>query len=48
MFLVHCEIYYVPVDDGWEEALVHNELHYLPILHYIPITHPSKSLCTAP
>ncbi len=22
--LVHSEIFYVPVDDGWEEVLVHN------------------------
>jgi hypothetical protein len=29
--------YYVPVDDGWEEVLVHN----IPVLHYVPITpHP--------
>ena len=23
--------YYVPVDDGWEEVLVRNVLHYVPI-----------------
>jgi hypothetical protein len=23
--------YYVPVDDGWEEVLVRNVLHYIPI-----------------
>jgi hypothetical protein len=31
VLLVHSEIYYVPVDDGWEEVLVHNILHYIPI-----------------
>jgi hypothetical protein len=34
---VHSDIYYVPVDDGWEEVLVHNVLHYVPVLH-VPIT----------
>ncbi len=29
--LVHSEIYYVPVDEGWEEVLVRNVLHYVPI-----------------
>jgi hypothetical protein len=29
--LVHSEIFYVPVDDGWEEVLVRNVLHYVPI-----------------
>ncbi len=27
MLLVHSEIYYVPVGDGWEEVLVHNIFH---------------------
>ncbi len=31
VLLVHSEIFYVPVDDGWEEVLVHNVLHYVPI-----------------
>ncbi len=31
VLLVHSEIYYVPVDDGWEEVLVRNVLHYIPI-----------------
>ncbi len=32
MLLVHSEIYYVPVDDGWDEVLVRNVLHYVPVL----------------
>ncbi len=31
LLLVHSEIFYVPVDDGWEEVLVRNVLHYVPI-----------------
>ncbi len=31
VLLVHSEIYYVPGDDGWEEVLVRNVLHYIPI-----------------
>jgi hypothetical protein len=31
VLLVHSEIFYVPVDDGWEEVLVRNVLHYIPI-----------------
>jgi hypothetical protein len=43
VLLVHSDIYYVPVDDGWEEVLVHNVLHYVPVPHYVPITHtPSR------
>jgi hypothetical protein len=38
---VHKEIYYVPIGDGWEEVLVRNVLHYVPV-HYVPITHPSR------
>ncbi len=30
---VHSEIYYVPIGDAWEEVLVINVLHYLPVLH---------------
>ncbi len=30
VLLVHSEIYYVPVDDGWEVVLVRNVLHYVP------------------
>ncbi len=33
VLLVHCEIYYVPVDDGWDQVLVRNVLHYIPVLH---------------
>jgi hypothetical protein len=32
VLLVHSEIYYVPVDDGWEVVLVCNVLHYVPVL----------------
>jgi hypothetical protein len=32
VLLVHSEIYYVPVDDGWDEVLVRNVLHYVPVL----------------
>jgi hypothetical protein len=32
VLLVHSEIYYVPVGDGWEEVLVRNVLHYVPVL----------------
>ncbi len=34
MLLVHSEIYYVPIGDGWEEVLVRNVLH---VLHYVPV-----------
>ncbi len=40
VLLVHSEIYYVPVDDGWEVVLVRNVSHYVPVLHYVPITPP--------
>jgi hypothetical protein len=30
--LVHNEIHYVPIGDGWEEVLVRNVLHYVPVL----------------
>jgi hypothetical protein len=33
VLLVHSEIYYVPLGDGWEEVLVHKVLHYVPVLH---------------
>ncbi len=28
VLLVHSEIYYVPVDDGWDQVIVRNVLHY--------------------
>ncbi len=34
MLLVHSEIYYVPIGDGWEEVLVRNVLH---VLHFVPV-----------
>ncbi len=34
MLLVHYEILYVPIGDGWEEVLVRNVLH---VLHYVPV-----------
>ncbi len=40
VLLVNSEIYYVPVDDGWEVVLVCNVLHYVPVLHSVPITQP--------
>ncbi len=40
VLLVHSEIYYVPVDDGWEVVLVCNVFHNVPVLHYVSITHP--------
>ncbi len=30
--LVHNEIHYIPIGDGWEEELVRNVLHYVPVL----------------
>jgi hypothetical protein len=38
VLLVHNEIHYVPIGDGWEEVLVRNVLHYVPVLHHVPIT----------
>ena len=32
VLLVHSEIYYVPIGDGWEEVLVRNVVHYVPVL----------------
>jgi hypothetical protein len=32
VLLVHNEIHYVPLGDGWEEALVRNVLHYVLVL----------------
>ncbi len=34
VLLVHNEILYVPIGDGWEEVLVRNALH---VLHYVPV-----------
>jgi hypothetical protein len=34
VLLVHYEILYVPIGDGWEEVLVRNVLH---VLHYVPV-----------
>ncbi len=36
--LVHNEIHYVPIGDGWEEVQVHNVLHYVPITPPLPPT----------
>jgi hypothetical protein len=33
VLLVHSEIYYVPAGDGWEEVLIHDVLHYVPVPH---------------
>jgi hypothetical protein len=32
VLLVHNEIYFVPIGHGWEEVLVRNVLHYVPVL----------------
>ena len=32
VLLVHTEIHYLPIGDGWEEVLVRNVLHYVPVL----------------
>jgi hypothetical protein len=32
VLLVHSEIYYVPIGDGWEEVLVRNVIHYVTVL----------------
>ena len=29
------EIHYVPIGDGWEEVLVRNVLHYVPVLDFL-------------
>jgi hypothetical protein len=55
VLLVHNEIHYVPIGDGWEEVLVlfwaQNSLDFqgppLP-LPLAMMLHPSKSLRTAP
>ncbi len=31
MVEVHSEIHYVPLGEGWEEGVVRNVLHYVPI-----------------
>jgi hypothetical protein len=31
MSVVHNEIHYVPLGEGWEEVVVHNVLHYIPL-----------------
>jgi hypothetical protein len=33
VLLVHSEIYDVPIGDGWEEVLVRNVSHYVPVLY---------------
>ncbi len=40
VLLIHSEIYYVPIGDGWEEVLVHN------VLHYVTPEHPSMDANT--
>ncbi len=47
VFLVHSEIFYVPVDDGWEEVLVRNVLHYAPISGYKQLQR-ARELVTRP
>ncbi len=31
MVEVHSEVHYVPLGEGWEEVVVRNVLHYVPI-----------------
>jgi hypothetical protein len=31
VLVVHNEIHYVPLGEGWEEVVVHNVLHYVPL-----------------
>jgi hypothetical protein len=46
VLLVYSEIYYVPVDDGWEEVLVRNVLHYIPIAAIAHLVYPlDRSSC---
>ncbi len=33
MLVIHNEIHYVPLDEGWEEVVVRNVLHYVPLHH---------------
>jgi hypothetical protein len=42
--LVHSEIYYVPVGDGWKEVLVRNVLHngYIKLPMYLLFLWRSK------
>jgi hypothetical protein len=47
VLLVHSEIFYVPVDDGWEEVLVRNELHYVTISGYKQLQR-ARELVTRP
>jgi hypothetical protein len=32
VLFVHNEIHFVPIGDGWEEVLVRNVIHYIPVL----------------
>ncbi len=36
VLLVHSEIYYVPVGDGWEEVLVRNVQYYITYQYFSP------------
>jgi hypothetical protein len=45
VLLVHSEIYYVPIGDGWEEVLVRNVSHYVPILLLGTRYRPAFSTC---
>jgi hypothetical protein len=38
VLLVHNVIHYVIIGDGKEEVLVCNVLHYVSVLHYVPMT----------
>ncbi len=45
MLLVHSEIYYVPKGDSWEEVLVRNVSHYVPVLLLGTRYRPAFSSC---
>ncbi len=51
MLLVHSEIYYVPIGDGWTEVLVRNVIHYCAAkaIFYYPTmnSHRPKSQVTS-
>ncbi len=48
VLLVHSEIYYVPVGDGWEEVLVRNIFHYVPVTPPPPTNSPCSGHLTGP
>jgi hypothetical protein len=45
VLLVHSEINYVPIGDSWEEVLVRNVSHYVPVLFLGTRYRPAFSSC---